>query len=145
MNNAPFSGEPSPLVTGLKSHLAVCEEVLLLAERENQALRGPGDYPADEFAQRRKTLLPRLTQSLECLSRNRAAWQRLSTTERARYAEAGALLRANQDLIMRIIVLDRENEQALLRRGLVPPRHLPPADRQRPHVVAGLYQRTGPA
>jgi len=42
---------------------------------------------------------------------------------------------------MRIIVLDRENEQALLRKSLVPPRHLPPANRQRPHFVADLYRR----
>jgi hypothetical protein len=37
--------------------------------------------------------------------------------------------------------LDRENEQLLLRRGLIPPKHLPPVQRQRPHYVASLYQR----
>ena len=57
------------------------------------------------------------------------------------HGEIPALLRQNQDLIMKIIVLDRENEQALLRRGLVPPKHLPPAERQRPHFVANLYRR----
>jgi hypothetical protein len=41
--------------------------------------------------------------------------------------------------------LDRENEQLLLRRGLIPPKHLPPVQRQRPHYVAGLYQRHHPA
>ncbi len=42
---------------------------------------------------------------------------------------------------MKIIVLDRENEQVLLRKGMVPARHLPSADRQRPHFVADLYRR----
>jgi hypothetical protein len=44
---------------------------------------------------------------------------------------------------MRILMLDRENEQALLRRGLLGPRHLPSHNAQRPHFVAGLYQRQG--
>ena len=63
--------------------------------------------------------------------------------ERARHPGIGMLLRQNQDLIMKVIVLDRENEQCLLRRGLVPARELPPANRQRPHFVADLYRRQG--
>ncbi len=55
------------------------------------------------------------------------------------------LLRQNQDLTMKIIVLDRENEQNLLRRGLVPARELPSVNRQRPHFVADLYRRQGAA
>jgi len=39
--------------------------------------------------------------------------------------------------------LDRENEQALLRRSLVPARQLPSVNRQRPHFVADLYRRQG--
>jgi hypothetical protein len=42
---------------------------------------------------------------------------------------------------MKFILLDRENEQGLLRRGLVPPRQLPSVNRQRPHFVAELYRR----
>ncbi len=42
---------------------------------------------------------------------------------------------------MKIIVLDRENEQALLRRGMLPSRSLPPVQRQRPHYVADLYRK----
>ncbi len=72
---------------------------------------------------------------------HRAAWQQLRPEVRAQHQELTALLRSNQALVMKIIVLDRENEQALLRRGLVPPRHLPPAQRQRPHFVADLYRR----
>ena len=51
------------------------------------------------------------------------------------------LLREIQDVIMKVIFLDRENEQALLRKGLVPAKHLPSANRQRPHFVADLYRR----
>jgi hypothetical protein len=36
-------------------------------------------------------------------------------------------------------VLDRENEQLLLRHQMVPPNRLPSANRQNPHFVARLY------
>jgi len=99
----------------------------------------------------KKNLLPRLTQSLNQIRQHRIAWQKLGPPEHAQYPEVTGLLRQNQDLIMKIILLDRENEQGLLRKGLMPlravgsapeaPRHLPPANRQRPHHVADLYRR----
>lgn len=66
---------------------------------------------------------------------------RLEPSVRQGHPEIAELLRENQNLIMKILVLDRENEQALLRKGLVPLRHVPPANRQRPHFVSNLYQR----
>jgi DNA-directed RNA polymerase subunit H (RpoH/RPB5) len=67
----------------------------------------------------------------------------MSPEERARHPEVGPLLRRNQDAAMKFILLDRENEQGLLRRGLVPPKQLPSVNRQRPHFVAELYRRQG--
>ncbi len=55
--------------------------------------------------------------------------------------EVPRLLQQNQDLIMKIVVLDRENEQLLLRLGLMPVQSLPAAQRQKPHYVAQLYRR----
>ncbi len=112
-------------------------------EREGQALRRADQPSLSEFYQVKKNLLPRLNQSLDALRRHRIQWQRLSMDERARHPGIGMLLRQNQDLIMKIILLDRENEQSLLRRGLVPPRDLPSANRQRPNFVAALYRRQG--
>jgi hypothetical protein len=131
------------MVQNLHEHLAVCQELLLNTEQEGQALRGPGKPSLAEFCQRKKDLLPRYNQSLDGLRKYRVNWQKLSLDERACWPEVGILLRKNQDLTMKIIVLDRENEQALLRRGLVPPRQLPPVNRQRPHFVADLYRRQG--
>jgi hypothetical protein len=42
---------------------------------------------------------------------------------------------------MRVLVLDRENEQHLLRRGLLSPRALPAVEPFQPGFVARLYQR----
>jgi hypothetical protein len=69
------------------------------------------------------------------------AWLRLEPAARQEYPEIAELLRENQNLLMKILVLDRENEQMLLRKGLVPNRQIPSAQRQRPHFVASLYQR----
>jgi hypothetical protein len=133
---------PVEAVSDLRAQQALCQELLQLAERENQALREPefGSL-AFEFHQLRKALLPRLDRSLVQLKKHRAAWQRLSPVERQQNPAFAGLLRENQDLIMKVIVLDRENEQARLRRGLLPPSQLPPAARQRPHFVADLYRR----
>jgi flagellar biosynthesis/type III secretory pathway chaperone len=137
MNNS------NEILNCLNQHLHVCEELLEVTEQEGQTLRRPGQPCLSEFYQRKKDLLPRFNQSLDGLRKHRVSWQKLSLDERARWPEVGMLLRKNQDLTMKIIVLDRENEQALLRRGLVPPRELPSVNRQRPHFVADLYRRQG--
>jgi flagellar biosynthesis/type III secretory pathway chaperone len=134
---------PQEIVEQLNEHLGVCRELLQATEEEGQTLRRSGKPSLMEFYQRKKDLLPRFNQSLDGLRKHRVNWQRLNLDERARWPEVGMLLRKNQDLTMKIIVLDRENEQALLRRGLVPPRELPSVNRQRPHFVADLYRRQG--
>jgi flagellar biosynthesis/type III secretory pathway chaperone len=134
---------PQELEASLKDHLCVCQELLQVIEHEAQALRRTDQPSLQEFYERKKNLLPRFNQSLDSLRKHRVNWQRLSLDERGSWPEVGLLLRKNQDLTMKMIVLDRENEQALLRRGLVPPRALPSVNRQRPHFVADLYRRQG--
>lgn len=145
MNRPPPPPNPSLQTDDLRSHLALCEEVLRLVTDESEALRGAGTFASQEFAQQRNDLLPRLIQSLDALRRLREAWLELEPAVRARQDGMDMLLRRNQDLIMKIIVIDRENEQALLRRGLLPPNQLPSSHRQRPHAVAEQYLKNLPA
>lgn len=133
--------QPEEIVRHLREHFALCQELLVINEREGQALRRSDQPSLFEFYQAKKNLLPRLIQSLDGLRKYRVAWQKFSMDDRARYPEIGMLLRQNQDLTMKVILQDRENEQALLRRGLVPPREIPSIHRQRPHYVADLYKR----
>jgi hypothetical protein len=132
------------MLADLRAHQSVCRELLILAERESQALRQGQAAVLDEVHQIRKPLLPRLSDSLEKVRQHRIQWQRLTAAERAAQPEIGFLVRQAQDLILRILLLDRENEQGLLRRGLIPPREIPAAQQQRPHFVAGLYRRHSP-
>ena len=135
MNNFPQT------LTDLRAHQMICRELLALAERESQALRQNQTAVLHEVYQTRQVLLPRLNESLEKVRQHRVRWQALAVTERAAQPEISFLVRQVQDLIMRVLLMDRENEQGLLRRGLIPPREIPSVNQQRPHFVADLYRR----
>lgn len=131
------------LAKDLKEQLRLYLEILAIVEKENVALKASDSN--EEAAAARKQVLPDLEASLENLKKHRERWLKLSEPKRAEHPEIAGLLRQNQDVIMKIIVLDRENEQALLRKGLVPPKHLPSAKKSQPHYVADLYKRGGGA
>ena len=125
----------------LRAFLSLCEEALALAAGENQALSGgPAGAPAD-FSPRRKSLLARLDAALANLKRTRQVWLQIESETRNRCEEVKSLFQAVQGTLMKVLLLDRENQQAMLRRGLIPAQHLPAAAAQRPHFVSGLYQR----
>jgi hypothetical protein len=129
------------MIADLRAHVLLCQELLDLVERESQALNSPEAYAPFEFCQYRKSLLPRLEQSILALKKHRLVWQRLPPEKRHSCIEVSNLLRLGQDLTMKVLMMDRENEQSLLRRGLLPAQSLPPVQRQRPHYVADLYRR----
>ena len=115
------------IVRDLRDHQTLCHEVLALTERECQSLRCLDGSIAFDVLQAKRGLLVRLKEWVPKVHRHRILWQGLTPADRAEASEVTALLRQNQELIMRIIVLDRENAQALLR--------------QRPHFVADLYRQ----
>lgn len=135
--NSPSS---NPLMRDLAEHFDICQKMLAVVKKESQALRQPTPSLQQPFLDR-KSLLPALDASINCIRSHRVEWGRRTPQERAGEPRVTALLRETQDLIMRIFVADRENEQVLLRKGLVPPRHLPHANTQRPQYVAGLYRQ----
>ncbi len=131
----------SEFIHDLKTHKNLCEDILRLVGSEHARLRSSDEAGGSELNSTRKKFLAQLTESLNTIREHRRAWLKLEPAVRQGHPEIAELLRENQNLIMRILVLDRENEQALLRKGLVPPRHVPPANRQRPHFVSSMYQR----
>ncbi|MCI0542021.1 MAG: hypothetical protein L0Z50_43045 [Verrucomicrobiales bacterium] len=129
------------IVDDLGSHLALCQEICAHVERESHLLQNGDERSTFAAYQEKKGLLPQLEESLNRIREHRNTWRNLDPVERARYAKVQELVKANQDLIMKIIVLDRENEQALLRKGLGCQRPPLAASPPRPHYVAGLYHR----
>src|SRR6185295_18330520 len=115
---------PIEMLADLRTHDTICRELLALAERESHLLRRAQTAELSQVYLARKSLLPRLAESLQKIRAHRLRWQSLTVAERQQQPEIGALVRQAQDLIMRVILLDRENEQGLLRRGLVPAREM---------------------
>ena len=140
----PFAPE---MIADLRSYQTICDEALTLSTRENQALSNSGEYQSFEFYQLRRGLLPRLETALVQLRKWREIWLRVSPAERAGCSEVKVLFQSVQGLLMKLLLLDRENQQALLRRGLVPPRHLAAAavQVQPPNFVANVYKRHIPS
>jgi hypothetical protein len=136
----PFAPE---MIADLRTYQAICDEALVLTTRENQALSSSSDYQPFEFYQLRTSLLPKLENALVQLRKWREIWLRVSPAERAGCAEVKVLFQSVQSLLMKLLLLDRENQQALLKRGLVPPRHLATAavQVQKPNFVANVYKR----
>ena len=130
----------------VRQHHALGQEVLELVEEESRVLgAGATALPASTSA-RKRALLPRLEASLRQLRLHREAWLRIAPEERARHPQVGALMRSAQDLLLRVIVRDRENEQLVLRGGHAPPRQLAKVQAaSRPHYVADLYRRHIPS
>jgi hypothetical protein len=127
------------LAHGLREHLQLCQDTLALVEREHRALRHPGGAETARYQGEKKDLLSRLQQSLNQLRQLRVAWMEVSGAERVRHPHVTALLRQNQDVIMKTVMLDRENEQVLLRRGMSPLWH--GSLSQRPQPLGAAIQR----
>ncbi|HUC84826.1 MAG TPA: hypothetical protein VL970_06515 [Candidatus Acidoferrales bacterium] len=139
-STAPASFVPE-LTRDLRAFAVLCEETLALASREHQALAGNSDYQPFEFYQSRKNLLGRLDPLMIEIQHWRQIWQQCSPLERASFSGVKVAVQMLQDLIMRILQLDRENQQALLRRGLVPARHVNSFAAPPSNYVANLYRR----
>lgn len=129
------------LARELQSYLNLCREFLSLFSEENQALRRPQPWRPTLFNEERNRLLPRLESGLIKLRSFRQWWERMPAGQRESCADIRNLFREIQNLLPRLLLLDRENQQELLRRGLIPANELPPAAGQRPNFVASLYQR----
>jgi hypothetical protein len=139
--NTELASVRAALAAELQAYLDLCREFLALFTAENQALRRPQPWSPAAFNEKRMRLLPRLESGLIKVRSFRHGWERMPAEEREACVDIKNLFRDIQNLVPRLLVLDRENQQELLRRGLIPATQLPPAAGQRPNFVASLYRR----
>lgn len=92
----------------VRGHMALCDDVLAILLEENRILRSSGAPPLEDFLSRKRALLPRLDQSLEKLRAIRESGMPVSEPLRRTIESA-------QNKLMKIFMLDRENEQLLLK------------------------------
>ena len=124
----------------LQQHLALCQQILALVQHEHQQLKAGAVEDLFALQESRQAVLERLPLAQEAVLAHKEEWTRLTSAERKKRPEIANLLKQSTDLILKIVALDRENEQLMLRLKLVPPSHMPPAERQNPSLVAKLYK-----
>ncbi len=95
----------------IRRHIALCDDAHALILEENRLLRSTGRPPEEDFLERKRTLLPRLDESLERLRVIRESGQPLGETARRQIESA-------QKKLLKIFMIDRENEQLLLKATL---------------------------
>lgn len=141
MNDSSAATIAAALISDLSAFGVLCEDALALAQREHQALASQAAFEHREFDQRRTKLLPDIELLLGRFRSHRTAWEGVLQSQRERFPELKRLFQRIQNLLMKIMVLDRENQQAMLKRGMVPVNHLPAAGARQPHYVEGLYRK----
>ena len=129
------------MLRDLQAFQSLGQETLALVIREHQALDAAETYESVEFDEARKSLLKRLNQLIMYVKHWRTHWQKISPAERLLYPEIKLTVQMVQDLIVRILQLDRENQQVLLRRGLVPVQHIATCAAPPSNHVLNLYRK----
>lgn len=97
----------------LTSHAEICDELYELMLDENRFLKASGRAKEEAFLNRKRAMLASLTRSLEAV--REGASQRGSSTPELRVA-----MEKVQQIILKALLLDRENEQLLLKSTLQP-------------------------
>ena len=128
------------LAHALQAHIDLCGEILVIVQKEHQQLKTGQVDDLSTLLQAREGMLERLTRAQETLFAHKETWMALHPAQREKHPAISTLIRQDLDLIMKIVSLDRENEQLLLRHKLVPANHLPPAQRQNPNLIAQMYK-----
>lgn len=124
----------------LSAHISLCGEILAIVQQEHQQLKAGTVDDLAAFQAGRNGMLERLDAAQQGILAHKESWTRLQPSQRQQRPDIARLLKQSTDLILKIVSMDRENEQLMLRNKLVPPNHLPPAQRQNPSLVAKLYK-----
>tara|TARA_B100000029_G_scaffold490542_1_gene549674 strand:+ start:1737 stop:2168 length:432 start_codon:yes stop_codon:yes gene_type:complete len=141
MNTAEFL---SSLAVELGDYLEVCGRAYHLVQEENRCLNSSSPRDAYAKSEERKELLERVSGAMVRIKAHKALWAKIPAAERAKHMNISQLIKLNMDLIMKTVMLDRENEKLMLQHGMVPPDRLPSSAQNNPGAVAGIYQRNQP-
>jgi len=91
----------------LQTHIDLCEQIYSCILEENQILKETNKPPEDGFLTKKRALLVQLDESVNNL-------RAINSTSPKPPQQRGLMEKAQQ-LILKTLLLDRENEQALLK------------------------------
>lgn len=113
-------------------HLDLCDELLELLSEENRMLRHQPSGIDDSLLEQKRKYLPRLDESLAALKRLQEESPEILPTVREKLISA-------QNKTMRILLLDRENEQLLLK--FVLPKVTKPVQQRSLQSIKSIYEK----
>jgi len=113
-------------------HLTLCEDILGILNEENRMLRREPPKVEDSLLEEKRALLPQLDESLAALKALHEANPDLHSTVKEK-------LKSAEKKIMRILLLDRENEQLLLKSLL--PKVGKPTVKPSMNSIKGIYEK----
>jgi hypothetical protein len=97
----------------LKEHIRLCSDLHDLFIEEGKIMRSTGTAPDEEFLNKKQGFLPALDKGLELL-------QRINEDPTAFDRSVAPLVEEARSQVMKLMMLDRENERLLLKTSLPP-------------------------
>ncbi|MDQ8201582.1 hypothetical protein [Pelagicoccus sp. SDUM812003] len=117
----------------LQEHVRLCSDLHELFIEEGKIMRSTGAPPDKEFLERKESFLPVLGKGLELL-------QRINEKPEEFPSSLGPLVGECRDKLMKLMMLDRENERLLLKSTL-PPKMKEAYSKVGPGQIAKAYGR----
>lgn len=115
----------------LREHVRLCSDLHKLFIEEGQLMRSTGEPPNEEFLEKKKKFVGVLDKGLELLRMINESGEPVSPI-------LSPLVKECRDKIMKLMIVDRENERLLLKCSL-PPRMKEAYSKVAPGQVARAY------
>ncbi|MBD5781413.1 hypothetical protein IEN85_18070 [Pelagicoccus sp. NFK12] len=115
----------------LREHVRLCSDLHQLFIEEGQLMRSTGEPPSEEFLEKKKKFVGVLDKGLELL-------RMINESDEPVSPILSPLVKECRDKIMKLMIVDRENERLLLKCSL-PPRMKEAYSKVAPGQVARAY------
>ena len=134
----------SEILNDVEIHNDICRRLLEIIQQENRWLSSASEEEIPLPDQRLKeSLSQNLSRAVSKIQAHRAALNdetRLHP-ETQKDPKLQAAIQSATDLIMKIVVIDRENEKLLMKKGMIPPGNIPSSYQYRPSEAIKAYQQ----
>jgi hypothetical protein len=134
------------ILRDIQTHNDICRQLLEIVQQENRWLSGdPADESREAPDQTLKASLSKsLTQVVEKIQLHRASLQDAAEKDPGgnRHPDIQSAIEGATDMIMKIVVLDRENEKLLMKKGMVPREKIPSSYQYRPSEALRAYVKS---
>lgn len=115
----------------LREHVRLCSDLHELFIEEGQQMRATGSLPSEEFLEKKKSFVDVLDKGLELL-------RKINESGEPVPRDLQPLVKECRDKIMKLMMIDRENERLLLKNSL-PPKMKEAYSRVAPGQIAKAY------